>query len=53
MDERLWGILMEALPRILYQGCVMTLPLAVGSFLLAVVIAVTVTNPLTEATSGV
>ena len=40
MDERLWGILMEALPRILYQGCVMTLPLAVGSFLLAVVIAV-------------
>ncbi len=40
MDERLWSILVEAFPRMLTAGIGMSLPLAVVSFLLAVVIAV-------------
>ena len=42
MDERLWGILVDAFPKLLDYGIRVTVPLTVLSFALALVIAVTV-----------
>ncbi len=42
MDERLWGILADAFPKLLDYGIRVTLPLTILSFALALVIAVTV-----------
>ena len=39
MDERLWGILVDAFPKILYYGIKVTIPLTIISFALALVIA--------------
>ena len=42
MDERLWGILSDAFPKLLKAGVEITIPLTVISFALALVIAVIV-----------
>ena len=42
MNERLWGILVNAFPRLLEYGVKVTVPLTILSFLLALIIAVLV-----------
>ena len=42
MDDRLWGIIAESFPKILKAGIEVTIPLTVLSFVLALVIGVTV-----------
>ncbi|MBR1584824.1 MAG: amino acid ABC transporter permease [Clostridia bacterium] len=42
MNERLWNILLDALPKLLRYGAQVTLPLTALSFLLALIIAVAV-----------
>lgn len=42
MDERLWGIIVDAFPRLLGYGVRVTIPLTILSFALALVIAVIV-----------
>ena len=42
MDERLWGILVDSFPKLLLYGVKVTVPLTIISFILALLIAVTV-----------
>ena len=42
MNERLWGILRDAFPRLLSFGVRVTLPLTAISYVLALIISVTV-----------
>ncbi len=42
MDERVWGILVDAFPKLLRYGVEVTVPLTVLSFVLALVIAIAV-----------